>query len=170
MSMMHHQNRNKNVWNKYFDSHNEMKMTKPLHYLVQVLPKNSNKQIKILSLGTGSSGKATIFKQLKYIHNDSCNHKKDDTGTCGDCNLDNNNEYKESIHVIRQNCVAGMLTILRKSQELYDENPELYGKCLVNMDDQTVADIQLIVNYGSESFSEALDYIQVTESGKAINR
>eukprot|EP01084_Bolivina_argentea_P116757 207400_1 len=38
------------------------------------------------------------------------------------------------------------------------------------MDDQTVADIQLIVNYGSESFSEALDYVQVTELGKAINR
>ncbi len=48
----------RNIWDKYFDLQTEMKA--PNHQS-HVLPKNSNGHIKILSLGTGSSGKATIY-------------------------------------------------------------------------------------------------------------
>eukprot|EP01083_Nonionella_stella_P009397 27105_1 len=112
-----------------------------------------NKQAKkLLLLGTGSSGKSTLFKSLKIITKDQ--------------NMET--ETTEARHVIRQNCVAGILTLLKKSQELYDENPEQNGCCLVNMDDEIVSAIQLVVNYGSESFSEVLDYNEVSELGKAI--
>eukprot|EP00488_Nonionellina_sp_1-RS-2012_P001017 TRINITY_DN1616_c0_g1_i1.p1 TRINITY_DN1616_c0_g1~~TRINITY_DN1616_c0_g1_i1.p1 ORF type:complete len:238 (+),score=67.57 TRINITY_DN1616_c0_g1_i1:169-882(+) len=77
-------------------------------------------------------------------------------------------ETTEARHVIRQNCVAGILTLLKKSQELCDDSPEQNGSCLVNMDDEIVSAIQLVVNYGSESFSEALDYNEVQELGRAI--
>ena len=109
-----------------------------------------NKQAKkLLLLGTGSSGKSTLFKSLKIITKDQ--------------NMET--ETTEARHVIRQNCVAGILTLLKKSQELYDHNPEQNGACLVNMDDEIVSAIQLVVNYGSESFSEVLDYNEVEELG-----
>jgi len=112
-----------------------------------------NKQSKkLLLLGTGSSGKSTLFKSLKIITNDQ--------------NMDT--ETIESRHVIRQNCVAGILTLLKKSQELYDSQPERNSQCLVTMDDEIVQAIQLVVNYGGENFSEMLDYNEVQELGRAI--
>eukprot|EP01083_Nonionella_stella_P065273 170891_1 len=112
-----------------------------------------NKQAKkLLLLGTGSSGKSTLFKSLKIITKDQ--------------NMET--ETTEARHVIRQNCVAGILTLLKKSQELYDEKPEQNGACLVNMDEEIVSAIQLVVNYGSESFSEALEYNEVQELGRSI--
>jgi len=112
-----------------------------------------NKQAKkLLLLGTGSSGKSTLFKSLKIITNDQ--------------NMDT--ETIESRHVIRQNCVAGILTLLKKSQELYDSDPEGNSQCLVTMDDEIVQYIQLVVNYGGENFSEMLDYAEVQELGRGI--
>ena len=107
---------------------------------------------KLLLLGTGSSGKSTIFKSLRSI-----------TG-----NPFEESELAESRHVIRQNCVAGILTILKKSQELYDEDNDANGACLVNMDDDIISSIQMIVNFGSESFTEALDYSAVEQLGRSI--
>ncbi len=89
-----------------------------------------NKQAyKLLLLDTGSSGKEDLFKSLKIITKDQ--HMETET--------------TEARRVIRQNCVAGILTLLKKSQELYDENPEQNGCCLVNMDDEIVSAIQLVV-------------------------
>jgi len=107
---------------------------------------------KLLLLGTGSSGKSTLFKSLKIITQDQNVHT----------------EQTESQHVIRQNCVAGILTLLKKSQELYDANPEANSKCLVNMEDRIVEAIQLVVNYGSESFSDVLDFEEVQQLGESI--
>ena len=109
-----------------------------------------NKQEKkLLLLGTGSSGKSTLFKSLKIIKNEE----------------NAPNEIAESRHVIRQNCVYAILTLLKKSQELYDENPEQNGACLVNMDDEIVEAIQLVVNNASDSFSEVLDYGELQKLG-----
>eukprot|EP01083_Nonionella_stella_P205875 749310_1 len=123
---------------------------------VSTCMKNSerlDKQTKILLLlGTGASGKSTLFKSLKIITKDQ--------------NMDN--EIIETRHVIRQNCVAGILTLLKKSEELYNGNPEYNEACLVNMDEEIVSAIQLVVNYGSESFSEALEYNEVQELGRSI--
>ena len=104
---------------------------------------------KLLLLGTGSSGKSTLFKSLKIITKDQ--------------NMVT--EQTESRHVIRQNCVAGILTLLKKSQELYDADPQTNALCLVNMEDRIVEAIQLVVNYGSESFSDVLDFEEVQQLG-----
>jgi len=114
--------------------------------------KTSKTAKKLLLLGTGSSGKSTLFKSLKIITNDT--------------NVQT--EQSESRHVIRQNCVAGILTLLKKSQELYDADPHANEGCLVKMQDNIVEAIQLVVNYGSESFSDVLDDEEVQQLGESI--
>ena len=104
---------------------------------------------KLLLLGTGSSGKSTLFKSLKIITNEP--HMETETS--------------EARHVIRQNCVAGILTLLKKSQELWEANNEQNSVCLVDMNEETVQDITLVVQYGSESFSESLDDAEVAALG-----
>lgn len=112
-----------------------------------------NKQhFNLLLLGTTHSGRSTLFKSLKLITNDW----KMDT-----------EERIELRHVIRQNCVAGILTLLKKSQELYDSDRECHRQCLVAMDDEIVRAIQLVVNYGGENFSEQLNYDEVQQLGMA---
>lgn len=109
---------------------------------------------KLLLLGSGSSGKSTIFKQLKCIHGTGI-----DPG-----------ERDESIHVIRQNCIAGILTILRKAHDLYDTNPEEYNKCKIDMEDEEIANaIQKILQYSGDQFSEDdLDSKEMESLGECI--
>ena len=107
---------------------------------------------KLLLLGTGSSGKSTLFKSLKIITKEP--HMETETA--------------EARHVIRQNCVAGILTLLKKSQELWEKNEAKNIDCLVNMDQETVDHITNVVQYGSETFSEVLDHAEVASLGISI--
>merc|ERR1712228_607296 len=107
---------------------------------------------KLLLLGTGLSGKSTLFKSLKIITKEP--HMETETA--------------EARHVIRQNCVAGILTLLKKSQELWEKNEAKNIDCLVNMDQETVDHITNVVQYGSETFSEVLDHAEVASLGKSI--
>ena len=93
---------------------------------------------KLLLLGSGSSGKSTLFKQLKCIY---------DVGF-------EDSELEACRHTLRQNVVMGMLTLLRKSTELFESNPEKYNKLRVDMDNQNLCDaIKLVVEFGSETFA-----------------
>eukprot|EP00483_Globobulimina_turgida_P010551 UN10572 len=93
---------------------------------------------KLLLLGSGSSGKSTLFKQLKCIY---------DVGF-------EETELEACRHTLRQNVVMGMLTLLRKSQELYELDPDKYRLLRVNMNDQKTCDsIQLVVEFGTETFA-----------------
>eukprot|EP01084_Bolivina_argentea_P097635 175508_1 len=96
---------------------------------------------KILILGTRSSGKSTLIQSLKNSLQDQSDIKSDTT---------------VFTHTIRQKCVSGILMLLKKSREFYD------------YDDEIASAIQLVVDYGSESFHEVLDYNEVSELGKAI--
>lgn len=63
---------------------------------------NEKKVKKLLLLGSGSSGKSTLFKQIKIIHGQSFDEP----------------ECVEVQHAIRSNCVLGILTLLKKSEHL----------------------------------------------------
>ena len=149
--------------------------------------KQSAQISKILILGSGSVGKSAVFKSIRRIHKGPI---------CED-------EMIESKAVIRANLITAILTLCKKSQELYesyDENcdyevkhgkknivhgyksyadPDLL-KCVVDMDDDdTVKDIQNIVNYGQDQFIEAkkddpsyplLDYEAMKELASSIDR
>eukprot|EP01084_Bolivina_argentea_P209417 356722_1 len=93
---------------------------------------------KLLLLGSGSSGKSTLFKQLKCIY---------DVGF-------EDTELEACRHTLRQNVIMGMLTLLRKSQELHDSNSNRYSSLKVSMDDsKTCESIQLVVEFGTETFA-----------------
>lgn len=64
---------------------------------------------KILILGSGSVGKSTVFRAIKIIHNS----RKPKS------NLEN--DFKETTHVIRQNCVQIIHTLLHKFETHYPE-------------------------------------------------
>ena len=130
----------------------QLKQLKQANNEIKNSMKNAERQgrseKKLLLLGTGSSGKSTLFKSLIDIHQPF---------TERDC--------IESLHVIRQNIVAGILTLLKKSQELYEKDQSKNAPCLVQMTDDIVSAIQIIVNFGAESFTEALDYNEVQVLG-----
>ena len=112
----------------------------------------------ILLLGTESSGKSDLLKSLGIMSNErNIEEQKEGPESTGDC------------CEIRRNCVAAMLTLLKKSQELYDADPAANGKCLVTMKDSIAETIQMIVNYGSESFSDVSDQQEVEELGLSLN-
>ena len=104
---------------------------------------------KLLLLGTGNSGKSTLFKSLKIITKDQ--------------NLET--ETRDAQLIIRQNCISGILTLLKKSQELFDEDPKQNSDCLVEMNKEIVSAIQLIVSYKSETFEDVSDCKEVERLG-----
>ena len=138
-----------------------------------------NKPIKILFFATTSPGKSTMIKNL--IHTDYRHHciatemVNDSFGTdigpiimsflsppfrCED--------LQQCRHVIRQNCVSGILKLLKKSQELYESDPIANGPCLVTLGDwecEVVIAIQLVVTYGNELFDDELDYEELERLG-----
>merc|ERR1712228_1047955 len=98
---------------------------------------------KCLLLGSGSSGKSTLFRQLKVIHG---------SGFGAD-------EFVESKQRIRSNCVLGILVLLKKSQELYDQNNELNADCFINIDGDEdrkyiINEVKNVLKFSAESFEE----------------
>eukprot|EP01083_Nonionella_stella_P021270 59004_1 len=96
---------------------------------------------KMLLLGAGSSGKSTLFKQLKQIYK---------------YGLDES-EYLESKYVIRSNCIASILTLLKKSQVLYEMNPDLHSDCYVPLNDanqQLIHHIQTVLRFAMPNREE----------------
>ncbi len=107
---------------------------------------------KLLLLGSGSSGKSTLFKQLKQIY-------KDDGFE--------DSEYVESRHIIRRNLCSAVLTILKKSQELYDSDPQKHAGCHLPINDnpspeqtddlQLLQDVRLVFLFSKETFEGVND-------------
>jgi len=104
---------------------------------------------KFLLLGAGSSGKSTIFRHWKSVLKDGFTF--DDKIAC--------------LSAIRQSCVTGILILLKKSQQLYDEDPELHEDCFIDIENlQKVANdehskrlieaIKFIVEIKDEKFDQ----------------
>eukprot|EP01084_Bolivina_argentea_P023506 43851_1 len=105
---------------------------------------------KLLLIGTPSSGKSTLFKSLKIVNEGSLNES----------------DLTNAIPVIRQNCVAGMLNLLKNSQFLYEKYE--HKECLVEITDEIKSAIQITVNFGSEQFKQSLDNIALKQLGESI--
>eukprot|EP01084_Bolivina_argentea_P128735 227495_1 len=97
---------------------------------------------KLLLLGTASSGKSTILKQLHYIHGP------------GDHPY---NEISELTQIIRQNIINAMIKLLRQSQILYDSDPHQFQHCLI---DATVTKTRLAL----QCLADALFQITLSQS------
>eukprot|EP01083_Nonionella_stella_P025951 71452_1 len=102
---------------------------------------------KLLLIGSPDSGVSTLFETFKLFSDDH--------------NLDV--LLREGRSAIRQNCVSGILTLLKQSQGLYDQAPQHNRECLVDLSDEVVNAIKLIVSYKSESFTRHLLYKELHE-------
>jgi len=106
----------------------------------------TDKQIKkLLLLGTGSSGKSTIFKQLKCIHS---------------WGLDTR-DYDEARYNIRANIVSGIIKLMAKSIQLYKQDNNKYKNCYIDLDSKNNRDYdvdkinkcaEIIAKFKHESF------------------
>eukprot|EP00484_Ammonia_sp_Unknown_P019325 CAMPEP_0197038034 /NCGR_PEP_ID=MMETSP1384-20130603/15085_1 /TAXON_ID=29189 /ORGANISM="Ammonia sp." /LENGTH=402 /DNA_ID=CAMNT_0042468427 /DNA_START=15 /DNA_END=1223 /DNA_ORIENTATION=- len=109
---------------------------------------------KLLLLGSGSSGKSTLFQQLRCIYHGGLPEA----------------EFENCQHTIRQNVVMGMITLLRKSQEIYESDTQKYSKLLVNIDDRKISSaVQLVVEFATETFNNVLPPLEKMKAlGDAI--
>ena len=72
---------------------------------------------KVLLLGAGSGGKSTLFRQLKCIYKNGFGE----------------NEFEETVPIIRRNCVAGILLVLKKSEQLYEMDTINNHDCYIDI-------------------------------------
>jgi len=107
---------------------------------------------KLLLLGSGSSGKSTLFKQIKRIHGIAVQDK----------------EVGEARHVIRINIIQGVLHLVAQATKLSEENVEHFGDCKVNMQEEQVASAtQLLLQGHSGQDSDSSN--ELVPVGNAIH-
>ena len=95
--------------------------------------------VRLLCLGIASSGKSTLFKQIKKI-----NGSQFKEGDKSDCR-----------QVLRSNLLQAMLLLLRKSSQLYENDPVKYKKCEIDMNDyDTLRIVQVLVSFNGATFHE----------------
>lgn len=94
---------------------------------------------KILMLGSGSSGKSVLFKQLKCIQSNGFDAE----------------ELENSRHIIRQNVVAAMMKLLKKSLELYERDNERFRDCFLDFAEHEIEEAVLcVIHHANNSFEE----------------
>eukprot|EP00485_Elphidium_margaritaceum_P009485 CAMPEP_0202703304 /NCGR_PEP_ID=MMETSP1385-20130828/16159_1 /ASSEMBLY_ACC=CAM_ASM_000861 /TAXON_ID=933848 /ORGANISM="Elphidium margaritaceum" /LENGTH=475 /DNA_ID=CAMNT_0049361131 /DNA_START=19 /DNA_END=1446 /DNA_ORIENTATION=- len=115
---------------------------------------------KLLLLGSGGSGKSTILHQILAIHgNDEHARERD---------------YPDSRPTIRSNVVAGILLLLKKSQELHEADPSRHHDTLIALDRAEHAHllphIKHVVRYQSIAFEQddVLDYADMAVLAQSI--
>ena len=96
-----------------------------------------------LWLFIGSSGKSTLFKQLRRIHGSGFTI----------------NELTDTLTVIRQCCVTGIIKLLQQSSILYNRDKERFGECHIDLDDVDLCEntrdhIDTIVRYNVSEWNE----------------
>ena len=115
----------------------------------------AKKTNKLLLLGTGSSGKSTLFKGLRIINGNQVQVR----------------EQADTRHVIRANLVAGMLTLLQKSAILFERDKSEYARCNVDLSDaQAVKRIEILMKFGDETFSndDLMEPSDLNDLGQSI--
>jgi len=101
--------------------------------------RNDKRENKLLLLGTGSSGKSTLFKGLRLVNGNEFDPK----------------EQKDTRHFIRFNIVAAIMTLLQKSQMLFEKDPEKFAECQVTVTaPDVIKAVQVVLSFSEESFND----------------
>jgi len=122
---------------------------------------NKEKQIhKLLMLGSGASGKSTLFKQLGWLYGVK-EADKNYTDT----------DAEDRLAKIRENMSQNIVVLLKKSQELYDRDNIKYIECKVDFNNKNddrvktiIKDIQYVAQFQNVQFIET----QKTEQELAL--
>ena len=90
-------------------------------------------------LGSGSSGKSTLFQQLKCIY--STGFEPDEIDAC---------KYQ-----IRSNVVQCMIKLLQCTKQFHEEDPDKHA--LLREDKETYAAVELVVEMSSFDFTMGIE-------------
>ena len=94
---------------------------------------------KLLLLGSGSSGKSTLFKQLRAIHGSGFTKS----------------EFSDALSFIRHSCVQSIIKLLKQSDILFQRDDNLFGACYVDLNcDDNRSQIELILSYDRQEWNE----------------
>eukprot|EP01084_Bolivina_argentea_P234011 394006_1 len=91
---------------------------------------------RLVLLGTHLSGKSTLLQQLEYVYKYGYEIKDD--------------EINSFNHKLRERIMSTIITLLYKSQELYDSNPNEFSDCLVDIDMDTHQIITSFMKYTAQ--------------------
>ena len=111
--------------NPYVESseHEEIKsQNKNIDTYIENLRKMERKPKKVLLLGTRSSGKSTLFKQLQQIY------KYDLHGV----------HFERAKCDIRNNCFHSLFNLLNKSQILYEMDNKTHSDCFIDLEQNPI--------------------------------
>lgn len=120
--------------------------------------KNSNERTLLL-LGAGSTGKSTLFRSLQSVHNGGI----EDVDLMAMCPF------------IRNNVMDAIRTLVNKANALYDMNPDKYGECFIDKDDNAISshlDMISENNVGVDAGffdSQTLDWEQMRKVSSSIS-
>ena len=102
--------------------------------------KSDSRVKKLLLLGSGSSGKSTFFRQLHCMH----------SGGFAEV------EVSQVVTTIRLNCVAAIMILLKKTQELYEQDEKENADCFIDLDqapEDLLAAIRTVVEASRDTFA-----------------
>ncbi|ETO30803.1 hypothetical protein RFI_06317, partial [Reticulomyxa filosa] len=94
---------------------------------------------KLLLLGTGASGKSTVFKSLRRSRGEI---------------IAEPSATMRTVWVLRQTLIEVMEKLLMRSNVLYEENKEQNADCLIEETEETTKHIRLIVETGKFTYGE----------------
>ena len=102
---------------------------------------NRKRTMRLLLLGSGHCGKSTLFRQLECIYEEGFTE----------------NEFKEVMPNIRRNCVAAIICLLKKSEQLYKMDTVHDQNCYIDLSidnenrDKLIDSIQNIALYATDT-------------------
>ncbi|ETO10746.1 hypothetical protein RFI_26631, partial [Reticulomyxa filosa] len=94
---------------------------------------------KLLLLGTGASGKSTVFKNLRRSRGEVIAEPA---------------TTMETVWILRQTLVETMVKLLMRSKVLYEENKEQNADCLIEDSEEIIKHAQLILKTGEFTYGE----------------
>jgi len=128
--------------------------TRSIESKMKLMEVNQSRIRKILMLGSGASGKTTLFKQLEWLYGIDHNNPYNDNN-----NKFNNEDVISRLKTIRENIRDHIILLMKKSVELYDMDHIKYQECNVDLNKykNIVKSIQFLSKYQGIEFTSNYD-------------
>lgn len=118
--------------------------------------------VKILLLGSGSSGKSTLFRQIDHLHGD-----KSPRQSIGHSRLRSKNTMHFCRRAIRANCITALFKLLKQSLVLAEEPYKLEDVRVAIDTEETECAIRLLAQWAKQVTDDPLES-ELTALGRAM--
>ncbi|ETO29119.1 G-protein subunit alpha 1, partial [Reticulomyxa filosa] len=135
--------------------------------------KQQEREKWLLLLGTGSSGKSTLFKELRLIDG----HRFQDREKIKHKQIIRKNMLNHTLFLLAgRTKTLGLISNLfkkkkKKNQKLYEGNPQKYEDCRVDVEDKEImTNIDVVLSFSKEDFDneDEIDEVRLEKLGNAI--